>query len=331
MEFAFKLSIHGQLTSTRFSDLVGQAVRAEELGYSGVYVIDHMLLPSSRLSGYTNAPAEQPYFLDAWTTLAALAQATKHVKIGPQVTPVGLRHPAFVAKWAATIDNISDGRMLLQVGAGHQKVEYESYGLEFPKLSTRIARLREGIEVIRALWDSKEPASYAGEHYVLEEVPFWPKPVQSRPPIWLGGSSSTVRSLVASHGDGWTPASMQGSGISPAIFDEMYRDIAGQVTDGRHISPAVLAYVVLDDDPRRVDDTLSILRRRSDWADFTVADFVERSIALAGSAAEVVDQIRAYQAVGVEHISMAFLPLDDVQASLRTMTAVSEKVMPQFC
>jgi probable F420-dependent oxidoreductase len=330
VEFAFKLSIHGQLTTTTFADLVGQAVLAEELGYDGVYVIDHLLLPSTRLAGYTNAPIDQPYFLDAWTSLAAIAQATERVKIGPQVTPIGLRHPAFIAKWAATIDQISDGRMLLQVGAGHQKIEYDSYGLEFPKLATRIAALREGIQVIRALWESDDTASYSGDHYVLRDVPFWPKPVQAKPPIWLGGSSPVVRSVVAELGDGWTPASMQGSGINAGVFDEMYREITGAVTDGRHVTGGVLVYVVLDDDPRRVDETLSILRRRADWADFTVDDFVSRAIALAGSADEVVDQIRAYERVGVEHMSIAFLPLDDIAATRRSMTAVAEKVMPHF-
>jgi probable F420-dependent oxidoreductase len=330
LEFAFKLSIHGQLTTTTFGDLVGQAVRAEELGYDGVYVIDHLLLPSSRLAGYTNAPIDHPYFLDAWTSLAAIAQATSRVKVGPQVTPIGLRHPAFVAKWAATIDQISEGRMLLQVGAGHQKIEYDSYGLEFPKLATRIARLREGIQVIRALWDSEDPANYNGEHYVLRDVPFWPKPVQDRPPIWLGGSSPVVRDLVAELGDGWTPAAMQGSGISAPVFDEMFSDITGKVTDERHVTGAILVYVVLDDDPRKVDETLSILRRRADWAEFTLADFVGRAIAVAGSAGEIVEQIRAYERVGVEHITVAFLPLDDIQASLRTMTAIAEHVMPHF-
>lgn len=330
MEFAFKLSIHGQRTSTAFADLVGLAIRAEELGFDGVYVVDHLLLPGSRLTGYTNASPAQPYFLDAWTSLAAIAQATKRVKIGPQVTPVGLRHPVFIAKWAATIDQISSGRMLLQVGAGHQKVEYSSYGFDFPKLATRVDRLREGIQVIRALWEAPETANFAGDHYVLNDVPFWPKPVQPAPPIWLGGASPTVRELVAELGDGWTPAAPQGSGITADVFAESLTDIRAKVTDGRHITGGIFFYLVVDDDPQAVDRTLAILRRRADWADFTVADFVNRAIALAGSPQEIVEQIRAYQRAGLEHISLAFLPLDDIEGTRRSMTQVAEEIMPHF-
>lgn len=330
MEFAFKLSIHGQRTSTTFADLVELAMFAETLGYDGVYVVDHLLLPGSRLTGYTNAPANRPYFLDAWTALAAIAQATKHVMVGPQVTPIGLRHPAFVAKWAATIDQISAGRLLLQVGAGHQKIEYDSYGFEFPKLATRIERLGEGIRVIRALWESTEPANFSGEHYRLENVPFWPKPIQGRPPIWLGGASPAVRDLVAEQGDGWTPAAPQGSGITADVFAESLADIRSKVTDGRHVTAGLLFYLVVDDDPRKVEDTLAILRRRADWSDFSVSDFVHRAIALAGSQDEVIDQVKAYERAGLEHVSLAFLPLDDTDAARASLRRVAEGIMPHF-
>jgi probable F420-dependent oxidoreductase len=328
VEFAFKLSIHGQGTSTRFADLLGLARHAEDAGFDGVYVVDHLLLPGSRLTGYTNAPPERPYFLDAWTSLAAIAQATRRVKVGPQVSPIGLRHPVFLAKWAATIDQISDGRLLLQVGAGHQKVEYDSYGFEFPPLSQRIERLREGIEVIRALWTSEEVANYEGKHYVLRDVPFWPKPVQPRPPIWLGGASASIRRLVAELGDGWTPAAPQGKGLTPGVFGDALRETRRQVTDGRHITGGALFYLVVDDDPRKIEDSLSILRRRQDWAEFSADDFRQRAIALAGSPSEVVDQIRAYEREGLEHISLAFVPLDDLDETRRSLTRVANEVMP---
>jgi probable F420-dependent oxidoreductase len=330
VRFAFKLSIHGQRTSVRFQDLVSLAVRAEELGFDGVYVIDHLLLPSSRLSGYTNAPAEQPYFLDAWTSLAAIAQATKRVRVGPQVSPIGLRHPVFVAKWAATIDQISEGRLQLQLGAGHQRVEYESHGFPYPKLAERIERLREGIQVIRALWESEGPASYRGEHYVLDDVTFWPKPVQGRPEIWLGGGSATVRRLVAELADGWTPAAPQGEGLTPESFGQAISEIRQSVTDGRHITGGALFYAIVSDDEHAIERTLSILRRREDWANFTLDDFRKRAIVLAGPPAAIVDHIKEYEEQGLEHISLAFLPLDDLDATREMITRVGTDVIPQF-
>jgi probable F420-dependent oxidoreductase len=330
VEFAFKLSIHGQRPQTRFPDLLGLATHAEDVGFDGIYVIDHLLLPGSRLTGYTNAPAAEPYFLDAWTSLAAIAQATSRVKIGPQVSPVGLRHPVFLAKWAATVDQISEGRLLLQLGAGHQRIEYESYGFPFPKLSARIEALREGIEVIRALWESDTVANYEGEHYVLRDVPFWPKPVQARPPIWMGGASPAVRRLVAGIADGWTPASPQGDGLTPATFGAALSEIRAGVTDGRHVTGGALFYAVVDDSPARVDEALSILRRRSDWAGYTLDDFKAKAIALAGSAAEVTDQIREYAAQGLEHITVAFVPLDDLDGARRSLTRFAEDIIPHL-
>ena len=94
VKFGFKLSIHGQREGVSFRDLLELAQHAEEAGFDGVYVVDHLLLPGSRLSGYTNADPARPYFLDAWTSVAAIAAATRRVRIGPQVTPIGLRHPA---------------------------------------------------------------------------------------------------------------------------------------------------------------------------------------------------------------------------------------------
>ncbi|MBB5790120.1 LLM class flavin-dependent oxidoreductase [Jiangella mangrovi] len=330
MEFAFKLSIHGQHPGTDFRDLVDLAVFAEEVGFDGVYVIDHLLLPGSRLSGYTNAPADQPYFLDAWVALAAIAQATHRVKVGPQVTPIGLRHPALVARAAATLDQVSGGRLLLQLGAGHQRVEYASYGFEFPTLDDRITRLREGIEVIRALWETDGPASYRGEHYLLDEVPFFPKPVQERPPIWLGGASARILDLVAELADGWSPAAPQGKGITPAVFGDALRSIRSRVTDGRHVTGGALFYTVVDDDPARVEAALSILRRRADWADYTVDDFRDRAIALAGSADTVADAIGEYAKQGLEHISLAVVPIDDHELTRATLRRLGEDVMGRF-
>ena len=330
MKFGFKLSIHGQHTSTKFSDLVDLAVMAEGEGFDGVFVVDHLLLPGSRLTGYTNAPANRPYFLDAWTSLAAIAQATKTVRIGPQVTPIGLRHPVFIAKWGATVDQISEGRLLLQVGAGHQKIEYESYGFEYPNLARRVERLREGIHVIRELWESEETANYEGDHYVLKDVPFFPKPYQERPEIWLGGGSATVRSLVAELGDGWSPAAPQGGGLTPQTFSEAMKEIRDQQTDKRHIKAAALFYAIVTDDPAEIDRGLDMLRRRTDWAEYDVDEFRRRAIVLAGSASQIVDYIKEYEASGMEYISLAFLPTDDHDATRRMIDTVGRDVIPHF-
>lgn len=329
--FALKLAIHGQDLGVTWSDIEGVARHAEEAGFDGLYVIDHLMLPGSRLQGYTEADPEHPYFLDAWTSLAAIAAITERVWVGPQVTPIGLRHPAFVAKWAMTVDQVSNGRLLLQVGAGHQEVEYASFGFPYPPLQERVERLSEGIDVIRELWSATGPASYRGTHYVLDEVPFWPKPIQSEPQIWLGGSSQRVRQLVAEKGDGWTPAAPQGGGLDPDFFRtslaEIRRDAAEQ---GRSITGAGMYYTAVDDDPAVVERRLRVLRRREDWAQWELEQFRKTGIALAGTPEDIIEAVQRYADAGVEHVTVGFVPVDDIDATHKGIDYYRDRIIPHF-
>ena len=329
MKFAYKLSIHGQHPGTQFSKLRDLALHAEEVGFDGVFVVDHLRLPAERLVGYSEAHPDRPYFLDAWTSIAALSEVTSTVRLGPQVTPIGLRHPVFVARWGATVDSISNGRLLLQVGAGHQRVEYESHGLAFPELKARIEALREGVEIIRLLWTSEEPVSYRGEHYVLRDVPFWPKPVQPMPEIWLGGASPGVRRLVADLGDGWSPAAPQRDGLDPAFFRDALAEIRERA-GGRAITGGALFYCIISDDPSEVGEGLALLRRRQDWADFDRDEIQRRGIALAGSPGEIVESIGRYAAAGVEYFTVAFIPLSDIGRSHRALDLFATEVIPEL-
>lgn len=331
VEFALKLGIHGQHRQVTWNDIVGVATHAEEAGFEGIYVIDHLMLPGSRLKGYTEADPNYPYFLDAWTSLAAIAQATERVWVGPQVSPIGLRHPAFVAKWAMTVDQISNGRLLLQVGAGHQEIEYSSFDFPYPKLQERVERLNEGIDVIRALWEGQEPVNYEGKHYRLENVPFWPKPVQQHPQIWLGGSSKRVRRLVAERCDGWTPAAPQGGGLDPDFFKASLAEIRDQAGErGGDITGAGMFYTAVDDDPSVVERRLKVLRSRDDWADWDFDQFRRSGIALAGTPEEVIEAVQRYADAGVEHFTVGFVPVDDVEATHRGIELYKDRIIPHF-
>lgn len=328
--FALKLSIHGQLPETSFADIVHLATLAEEVGFEGTFVVDHLFLPPGRLSGYSNAPVDKPYFLDAWTSLAALAQATTRLRVGPQVTPIGLRNPVFVAKAAMTVDRISDGRLILQVGAGHQQVEYDGAGVAFKKLSQRIGQLVEGIEIIRALWSSAEPVTYEGEYFSVKEFPFWPKPVQSpAPPIWLGGTSQGIRTVVAEHGDGWSPAAPQRTGLDPVFYRDALAEIRERAA-GRHITGGALFYCIVSDSKDEVDGALELLRRRADWSDLGPDELRASGIALAGSPGQVVDAIGRYVEAGVEYFTVAFMPLEDGRANARSIQLFADRVMSAF-
>jgi probable F420-dependent oxidoreductase len=170
------------------------ARKAEQLGYDSVLVSDHFLSPN-----------DQPHALEAWTALSALASFTSRIKLGTYVLCNQFRHPSLLAKAASTLDNISKGRLELAIGAGWLKDEHTSFGFNWGKLSTRIERLRESIEIIKKLW-TENNVSYEGKHFQLKNATLEPKPLQRpHPPLWIGGSSNGILKLIGELGDGWVP------------------------------------------------------------------------------------------------------------------------------
>lgn len=136
--------------------------------------------------------------LEAWTTLAALAQATTRIGVGCMVTGMHFRHPAIIAKMAATLDHISAGRSYLGLGAGWFESEAEANGIELGTVGERLDRFEEGLGVIVGLL-TEETTSFDGEYYRLREARSEPKPVQKpHPPIVIGGTGRrrTLRAVA---------------------------------------------------------------------------------------------------------------------------------------
>lgn len=140
---------------------------------------------------------------EAWELLAAWAAITSHVRLGTLVTGNTYRHPAVLAKMAATLDHVSEGRAIIGLGAAWHEGEHAMYGIPFPSTGGRLARMDEAARVLRLLLD--EPvASFAGRHYRLKDAVAEPKPVQRRLPILIGGGGEqkTLRT-VARYADYW--------------------------------------------------------------------------------------------------------------------------------
>jgi F420-dependent oxidoreductase-like protein len=127
---------------------------------------------------------------DAWTTIAALAARTSHLRFGTMVSPATFRAPALLANAAATADHVSSGRIELGLGAGWMEREHRAYGFPFPETRTRLEMLAEQVEIVHRLW-TEERVDFRGRHYTLEDAPGQPRPVQRpRPPLIVGGSGS---------------------------------------------------------------------------------------------------------------------------------------------
>src|SRR5215218_3869781 len=150
-------------------------------------------------------PTERQGTPECWTMLSALAMRTSRVRLGTLVMAVGFRPPALLAKMAATLDQLAEGRLDLGLGAGWNEPEFTENGLPFPRPGERLAMLEESLGVLRALLtDSPTPASFQGRFYRVEQAPVIPGPVQRpRPPLWVGGKGDRLLGVVARAADGW--------------------------------------------------------------------------------------------------------------------------------
>ena len=170
------------------------AKEAEKLGFNSIWLYDHFY----PYDGPRGAPC-----YEIWTTLSALATATSRVRLGSLVLCNSFRYPSVVAKMTSTLDNISNGRIEVGIGAGWFKEEFEGYGIPFTDAATRIASLREGIQIIKKMW-TEEEVTFKGKYYHVESVFNNPKPIQKpHPPIWVGGSLASVMRVAAELADGW--------------------------------------------------------------------------------------------------------------------------------
>ena len=180
---------------TSWQDMLSLWQEIDTLGFDTAWVFDHFLPIFSDPTG----PC-----LEGWTALAALAMATKNVRLGVMVTGNTYRQPAVLAKMATTIDIISGGRLILGIGAGWFELEHREYGMPFPRVAERLARLDESLEVIKRLW-TEERTTFSGRYYQLNEAVCNPKPVQRpHPPILVGaGGEQVALGIVARHAQMW--------------------------------------------------------------------------------------------------------------------------------
>lgn len=191
MRFGLDISQH-QLT---WDELVARARFAEESGFDGAWVFDHL----KPLYGDPAGPC-----LEGWTLLAALAARTERIRLGTLVTGVTYRHPSVLAAEAVTIDHVSNGRLELGIGAAWFEPEHRELGIEFPAAPERVQRLEEAIQVLRALM-TRDGVSFHGTHFQLNDATYRPRPIQHpHPPIWVGAAGERLMlPLVGRHADAW--------------------------------------------------------------------------------------------------------------------------------
>jgi probable F420-dependent oxidoreductase len=168
------------------------AERAEADGFYSVSINDHFFTPFG--------PPQTPQ-IECFTTLTAIAATTARVRLGPSVAAASFRHPPMLAKIASTLDHVSGGRLILGLGAGWMREEYDAHGYPYPSNVERLAQLAETIAVLKAMWTENEP-TYRGRYFTVDKAYNHPRPMQKpHPPIMIGGAGSKLLEVAAAEAD----------------------------------------------------------------------------------------------------------------------------------
>ena len=258
-----------------FPTILERTLAAEAAGFDSVWLMDHLAAPT--------APELDSF--EGWTTAAALAARTSTIRIGHLVTCDPFRHPALLAKMAATVDSLSDGRLELGIGWGSVPAELDAYGIGAAPAAERAARLRESLEVIDLMF-SGERFDYRGEHHTLTGAIGRPLPVQTpRPPIHIGGAGPNLTMpIVRDHADWWNCPSYAIDRLAEL------QPLAGTARISTQ-HPVALART----EAERADVVATGERRFGGWGGL-----------LSGTASDVADQLAQEASSGVEGFVLQF-------------------------
>ena len=310
VKFGVSLPSRGPMASP--DGLKSLAQRAEDLNFDSVWVSDHVILPRKVDSFYPYAPDGVPTFLpdeDYYEPLAVLnflAGCTQRVRLGTHVLILPYRNPVLTAKILATLDVLSEGRVILGAGVGWMEEEFQALGLN--TYLERGAVTDEYIELYKELWTKDEPV-FHGKYYQLSGSGFQPKPVQKpHPPIWIGGHTGPAIRRAAKYGDGWFPIGLR----PPAILEP--EELAGKIDRLRALTARA----------GRPADAVEVVFS----SNVTFDNNAEPSRRLvSGRPEQIAADLRLYQDVGVHSFIFDF-PADSLDRLREAMERFSREVMP---
>ena len=237
---------------------------------------------------------DQPTF-EAWTVLSYAAARWPDYQIGPIVLGQGYRNPALLAKMATTLQCLSDGRFVLGLGAGWKEDEYDAYGYPFPSPAVRVGELEEALTIITALWREPGRASFAGRHHAIREAHCEPKP-DPVPPIMVGGGGNRMTALAARFADWWSLPD-----CSPNVYEQrlqvLHANCERENRDPRSLRLTWFGRLAVADSERAANELSDRV-----WTQ-------ER--ALVGTPQQVMEQVNAFEDLGVDYFMCDVLGLDN--------------------
>jgi probable F420-dependent oxidoreductase len=277
------------------SELASMLKRVEDAGFESAWVMEHSL-------GKARA-------LDPLATLAFAAGHTKAIGLGLAVAVLATHQPAQLARTAATIDYLSDGRMTLGVGIGAPVLPYQAFGVTSKE---RAPRFEEYIDVMRKLWRDTD-IDFEGRFVTLKNANMEPKPVQSPLPVWFGASSPPALKRTASLADGWIGAGSSPSNAFPAMAKELRDHLEAEGRNPRDFPMGKRAYVAIDRPPQEV----------SEWFNAVYGGGIKPDVAIAGGPEQVLEELLQLREAGAELLLVS--PVGDDAAQL---DPIIEHILP---
>jgi F420-dependent oxidoreductase-like protein len=269
---------------------------ADELGYDSAWLYDHFFALEDK-----QAPC-----LEAWTTLAALAAATKRLKLGTMVTSVSYRHPSLLAKMATTTDVISNGRLIVGMGAGWYEEEYVAYGYDFPDQRTRVRQLKEALIILRKLW-TEEHTTFDGKFYSLHDAVSSPKPRQKGgPPIIVGimKGKRTLPLFAVKYADGFnTPGSFEECKATLASVRENCERYGRKMDD---LIASWQGFILIGKSQSKIQGMIERSAKRRGQSPSVFRKMAAERGWVIGEPDQCVQKLRKVKDLGINHIILSF-------------------------
>ena len=283
----------------RWPDLRAMAVRAEDLGFDSVWYGDHLLY--RRPGDVARGPWE------CWSILAGIAAVTSRIELGPLVAATAFHAPAMLAKKAATVDEISGGRLVLGLGAGWNETEFTAFGFPFDH---RIDRFEEAFTIVRTLLRDGA-IDFSGRYFTVRDCELAPRPRAGGPPLLLGSSGPRMLRIAIPYMDAWN-SWYDGFGNRPAGIGPLRARVdAACVEAGRR--------------PSDVERTVAVLLRLPGGSGRLMGDTTMGGIPpIQGTPAEIATILRAFAAEGIGHVQLVVDPI--AVASIETLAPVLEEL-----
>jgi F420-dependent oxidoreductase-like protein len=283
-----------------WNELVEETQHVEAAGWYGVWIGDHFMANGSDTSG--------PW-QEAWSVLAGLAALTSRVRLGTLVTGNTYRYPPILAKQVAQVDIISNGRVVLGMGAGWQENEHTMYDVPFYSVPERLGRLAESVQIIRSLF-TNDRTDFNGKYYQVKDAPLMPKPVQGASlPILIGGGGEKVTlRIVARYADAWNVAG------PPDVVADKGRILDQHCADAGRDPATVWRTGALQ---VNIDASATTMEQRGPF----------RVVANVSQLTELVSQ---YRDAGANELIVHFNPRLQLSQRKDAWNAFSQDVAPQF-